>query len=70
MRAKLLLPSFIGISYKQMTQQILPLAAYYSMTARFVEEKGLPEDGQVNHALRGGIKSLLKDYLVRIMNEY
>lgn len=58
---------FLGISYKQLTQQILPLASHYSMTARFVEEKVLPEDGQVNHALRGAIKSLLKDYLVCII---
>lgn len=59
--------SFLGISYKQLTQQILPLASHYSMAARFVEEKVLAEDGQVNHALRGAIKSLLKDYLVRII---
>lgn len=37
------------------------------MTARFVEEKVLAKDGQVNHALRGAIKSLLKDFLVCIM---
>lgn len=59
--------SFLGISYKQLTQQILPLASHYSMTARFVEEKVLPEDGQVNHALREAIKTLLKDYLVCII---
>lgn len=53
-----------------MALQILPLASHYSMTARFVEEKVLPEDGQVNHALRGAIKSLLKDYLVRVIIYY
>lgn len=53
-----------------MTQQILPLASHYSMTARFVEEKVLPEDGQVNHALREAIKTLLKDYLVCIIIYY
>lgn len=47
-----------------MVQQILPLASYYSMTIRFVEEKVSSEDGQVNHALRGAIRCLLKDYLV------
>ncbi|CAK9804480.1 Gamma-tubulin complex component 2 [Anthophora plagiata] len=57
----------VGISYKQMTQQILPLASHYSMTARFVEEKVSPEDGQVNHALRGAIKSLLKDYFLFVV---
>ncbi|XP_033201163.2 gamma-tubulin complex component 2 [Bombus vancouverensis nearcticus] len=57
----------VCISYKQLTQQILPLASHYSMTARFVEEKVLPEDGQVNHALRGAIKSLLKDYLLFVV---
>ena len=36
------------------------------MTIRFVEEKVLPEDGQVNHALRGALSCLLKDYLVCI----
>jgi len=56
---------FSGISFKQLAQQILPLASYYSMTMRFVEEKISPDDGQVNHALRGAIRSLLKDYLVR-----
>ncbi|OAD55185.1 Gamma-tubulin complex component 2 [Eufriesea mexicana] len=59
--------SDVCISYKQMTQQILPLASHYSMTARFVEEKVLPEDGQVNHALTGAIKSLLKDYLLFVV---
>lgn len=54
----------LGISFKQLAQQILPLASCYSMTVRFVEEKVLPDDGQVNHALRGAIRSLLKDYLV------
>ncbi|XP_020277442.1 gamma-tubulin complex component 2-like isoform X2 [Pseudomyrmex gracilis] len=34
---------------------------------RFVEEKISPEDGQVNHALRGAIRSLLKDYLLFIV---
>ncbi|XP_014475537.1 PREDICTED: gamma-tubulin complex component 2-like isoform X2 [Dinoponera quadriceps] len=53
----------IGISFKQLAQQILPLASCYSMTVRFVEEKVSPDDGQVNHALRGAILSLLKDYL-------
>ncbi|CAD1472109.1 unnamed protein product, partial [Heterotrigona itama] len=57
----------VCISYKQLTQQILPLASHYSMTARFVEEKVLAEDGQVNHALRGAIKSLLKDYLLFVV---
>ncbi|XP_076230836.1 gamma-tubulin complex component 2 isoform X2 [Calliopsis andreniformis] len=59
--------SDVCISYKQMAQQILPLASHYSMTARFVEEKILPEEGQVNHALRGAIKSLLKDYLLFVV---
>lgn len=54
----------VGISFKQLTLQILPLASYYSMTVRFVEEKVLPDDGQVNHALRGALSCLLKDYLV------
>lgn len=53
-----------------MAQQILPLASHYSMTVRFVEEKILPEDGQVNHALRGAIRSLLKDYLVCVLARY
>ncbi|PBC32292.1 Gamma-tubulin complex component [Apis cerana cerana] len=57
----------VCISYKQLTQQILPLASHYSMTARFVEEKVLPEDGQVNHALREAIKTLLKDYLLFVV---
>ncbi|XP_015437164.1 PREDICTED: gamma-tubulin complex component 2-like [Dufourea novaeangliae] len=57
----------VCISYKQMAQQILPLASHYSMTTRFVEEKVLSEDGQVNHALRGAIKSLLKDYLLFVV---
>lgn len=38
------------------------------MTVRFVEEKVSPDDGQVNHALRGAIRSLLKDYLVTKLN--
>ena len=57
----------VGISFKQLAQQILPLASYYSMTVRFVEEKVLPDDGQVNHALRGAIRSLLKDYLLFVV---
>ncbi|XP_017885284.1 gamma-tubulin complex component 2-like isoform X1 [Ceratina calcarata] len=57
----------VGISYKQMVQQILPLASHYSMTARFVEKKVSPEDGQVNHALRGAIRCLLKDYLLFVV---
>lgn len=35
------------------------------MTVRFVEEKVLPDDGQVNHALRGALSCLLRDYLVQ-----
>ncbi|XP_058800560.1 gamma-tubulin complex component 2-like isoform X2 [Phymastichus coffea] len=57
----------VGISFKQLTQQILPLASYYSMTIRFVEEKVLPDDGQVNHALRGALSCLLRDYLLFIV---
>ncbi|XP_011499905.1 PREDICTED: gamma-tubulin complex component 2-like [Ceratosolen solmsi marchali] len=57
----------VGISFKQLTQQILPLASYYSTTIRFVEEKVLPDDGQVNHALRGALSSLLRDYLLFIV---
>lgn len=55
---------FQGLSLKQLTQQILPLASHYSITVRFVKEKVLPEDGQVNHALRGALHCLLRDYLV------
>ncbi|XP_012273660.1 gamma-tubulin complex component 2 isoform X2 [Orussus abietinus] len=54
-------------SYRQLAQQILPLASHYSMTVRFVEEKVLPEDGQVNHALRGALRCFLKDYLLFIV---
>ncbi|XP_008203440.1 gamma-tubulin complex component 2 isoform X2 [Nasonia vitripennis] len=57
----------VGISFKQLAQQILPLASYYSMTVRFVEEKVLPDDGQVNHALRGALSCLLRDYLLFIV---
>ncbi|XP_046488183.1 gamma-tubulin complex component 2 isoform X1 [Neodiprion pinetum] len=57
----------VGTSYKQLAQQILPLASHYSMTVRFIEEKVLPEDGQVNHALRGALNCLLKDYLLFIV---
>ncbi|XP_029174888.1 gamma-tubulin complex component 2-like isoform X2 [Nylanderia fulva] len=57
----------VGISFKQLAQQILPLASHYSMTVRFVEEKVSPDDGQVNHALRGAIRSLLKDYLLFVV---
>ncbi|KAK0079185.1 hypothetical protein PV325_001615 [Microctonus aethiopoides] len=57
----------VETSYKQLAQQILPLASYYSMTVRFVEEKVLPEDGQVNHALRGALRCLLKEYLVSVV---
>ncbi|KAK2587013.1 hypothetical protein KPH14_010977 [Odynerus spinipes] len=59
--------SDVGISFKQLVQQILPLASYYSMTIRFVEEKVSSEDGQVNHALRGAIRCLLKDYLLFVV---
>lgn len=38
------------------------------MTVRFVEEKVLPDDGQVNHALRGALSYLLKDYLVNFIS--
>ncbi|XP_028047082.1 gamma-tubulin complex component 2 isoform X2 [Monomorium pharaonis] len=57
----------VGVSFKQLAQQILPLASYYSTTVRFVEEKVSPDDGQVNHALRGAIQSLLKDYLLFVV---
>ncbi|XP_032680668.1 gamma-tubulin complex component 2-like isoform X2 [Odontomachus brunneus] len=59
--------SDISISFKQLAQQILPLGSCYSMTVRFVEEKVSPDDGQVNHALRGAIRSLLKDYLLFVV---
>ncbi|KAG7187912.1 hypothetical protein KM043_013877 [Ampulex compressa] len=62
-----LVSSDLDVSYKQLTQQILPLPSYYSMIVRFVEEKVTPEDGQVNHALRGAIRPLLKDYLLFIV---
>ncbi|XP_014224531.1 gamma-tubulin complex component 2-like isoform X1 [Trichogramma pretiosum] len=57
----------VGVSFKQLTEQILPLASHYSMTVRFVEEKMLPDDGQVNHALRGALSSLLRDYLLFVV---
>lgn len=59
--------SDINISLKQLAQQILPLASHYSMIVRFVEGKVSPEDGQVNHALRGAIRCLLKDYLLFVV---
>ncbi|XP_015599336.1 gamma-tubulin complex component 2 isoform X2 [Cephus cinctus] len=57
----------VGTSYKQLAQQILPLASHYSMTVRFVEEKVLTDDGQVIHALRGALSCLLKDYLLFVV---
>lgn len=54
----------LDTSLKQLTQQILPLASHFSMVIRFVEEKVLPDAGKVNHALRGALACLLKDYLV------
>ncbi|XP_014217679.1 gamma-tubulin complex component 2-like isoform X2 [Copidosoma floridanum] len=63
----------VGVSLKQLTERILPLASYYSMTVRFVEDKVLPEHGQVNHALRGALHSLLRDYMlfvVQMENEH
>ncbi|XP_034952766.1 gamma-tubulin complex component 2-like isoform X2 [Chelonus insularis] len=57
----------VDISYKQLAQRILPLASSYSMVTRFVEEKIQPEDGQVNHALRGAIECLLKDYFLFVV---
>lgn len=57
----------VSTPYKQLVQQILPLASCYSTTIRFVEDKILPNDGQVNHALRGAMNYMLKDYLLFIV---
>ncbi|KAG8035211.1 hypothetical protein G9C98_001701 [Cotesia typhae] len=57
----------VSIPYKQLVLQILPLASYYSTTIRFAEDKILPNDGQVNHALRSAINYLLKDYLLFVV---
>ncbi|XP_044592328.1 gamma-tubulin complex component 2-like isoform X2 [Cotesia glomerata] len=57
----------VSIPYKQLVLQILPLASYYSTAIRFVEDKILPNDGQVNHALRSAINYLLKDYLLFVV---
>ncbi|XP_057335755.1 gamma-tubulin complex component 2-like isoform X2 [Microplitis mediator] len=57
----------VSTPYKQLVQQILPLASCYSTTIRFVEDKILPNDGQVNHALRGAMNYVLKDYLLFIV---
>ncbi|XP_066587189.1 gamma-tubulin complex component 2 isoform X2 [Prorops nasuta] len=66
---KFTISSDVDTSLKELALQILPLASCYSMTVRFVEEKVLPEDGQVNHALRGAIRCLLKDYLLFVVQQ-
>lgn len=45
-------------------KQILPLASYFSIVQRFVEQKMGFDFGQVNNALAEAINSLITDYTV------
>lgn len=54
----------IDTSLKELIKQILPLASYYSMAQRFIEEKMKFEFGQVNNALAEAIRSILVEYVV------
>ena len=44
--------------------RFLPMFANYSLIMRFIDEKSAFEFGQVNHALCGAIRSLMKEYLI------
>lgn len=52
-------------SLAELVKQILPLASYFSIVQRFVEQKMGFDYGQVNNALAEAINSLVTDYTVR-----
>lgn len=53
-------------SLKQLVEKILPLASYYSIIVKFIEEKYSYHYGQVNQALAGAMDLLIYEYKVFI----
>lgn len=60
----------VNTSLKAIIERILPLASFYSMAQRFVEEKMQFKYGKVNNALAEAIRNILSDYLVSIIVVY
>lgn len=54
-------------SLRDLVQQILPLASHYSVIVRFIQDKRQCCWGRVNHALTSAMDSLLKDYLLFVV---
>ncbi|XP_075217460.1 gamma-tubulin complex component 2-like isoform X2 [Lycorma delicatula] len=54
-------------SLRDLVQQILPLASHYSVIVRFIQDKRQCSWGRVNHALTAAMDSLIKDYLVFVV---
>ncbi|XP_052126076.1 gamma-tubulin complex component 2-like isoform X1 [Frankliniella occidentalis] len=51
-------------SLRQLVEKILPLASYYSIIVRFIEEKSSYHHGQVNQSLAGAMNLLIHEYKV------
>ncbi|KAJ8868460.1 hypothetical protein PR048_029988 [Dryococelus australis] len=58
--------SSIDPSLRQLVEQILQLASYYSLVSRFIEEKSMFVWGQVNQALAAAMNALIRDYLILV----
>lgn len=62
-----LIDQSLDVSTWTLVQRILPLCANYSTVVRFIEEKSLFEYGLVNHALSAAMQTLIKDYMVLVV---
>ncbi|CAH1251170.1 TUBGCP2 [Branchiostoma lanceolatum] len=56
----------LDVSMKELVNRVLPVCSHYSAVCRFMEEKSMPDYGQVNHALCAAMRNLAKEYLILV----
>eukprot|EP00058_Branchiostoma_floridae_P003856 XP_002589344.1 hypothetical protein BRAFLDRAFT_77796 [Branchiostoma floridae] len=56
----------LDVSMKELVNRVLPVCSHYSSVCRFMEEKSMPDYGQVNHALCAAMRNLAKEYLILV----
>ncbi|XP_019634942.1 PREDICTED: gamma-tubulin complex component 2-like [Branchiostoma belcheri] len=56
----------LDVSMKELVNRVLPVCSHYSTVCRFMEEKSMPDYGQVNHALCAAMRNLAKEYLILV----
>uniref|UniRef100_A0A0B7B161 Gamma-tubulin complex component n=1 Tax=Arion vulgaris TaxID=1028688 RepID=A0A0B7B161_9EUPU len=62
-----LIDQSLDTSVQELVKRMLPVCSNYSTVVRFIEEKSSFEYGLVNHALSHAMETLIKDYIVMVV---